>query len=92
MKKALIAAAVASVFLFSSVASAASCGTSYKFKAYVKNANGTYSLAITTTSASYLIGQIAANPSYSGYVKGQDLVCDGYDFWRFKNGTWSPAR
>jgi len=92
MKKALIAIAVAITFLFAGSVSAASCGTSYKFKAYVKNPNGTYSLVITTTSASYLIGQIAANPSYSGYVKGQDLVCDGYDFWRFKNGSWSPAR
>lgn len=92
MKKAIIAALVATTFMFAGSVSAASCGQSYKFKAYIKNPNGTYSLALTTTSASYLIGQIAANPSYSGYVKGQDLVCDGYDFWNFANGKWSPAR
>jgi len=92
MKKLFLAATIAAVVLFSSVASAASCNTSYKFKAYIKNPNGSYSLVLTTTSASYLIGQIAANPQYSGYVKGQDLVCDGYDFWNFANGKWSPAR
>lgn len=92
MKKAIIVAFVASVVLFSGVSSAASCNTEYQFKAYALQANGSYQLVLTTTNANYLISQIEANPQLSGYVKGRDLVCDGYDFWHFANGSWWPSR
>lgn len=89
MNKIILAVAL---FFIVGTANAASCQTEYQFKAYAQQPNGSYQLMLTTTNANYLISQIEANPSLWGYVKGRDLVCDGYDFWHFGSGNWWPSR
>lgn len=78
--------------LFGAHVNAADCNTQYQFKAYKLETNGSYSLKLTTTNANYLISWVQSHPTWWGYVKGQDLVCDGYDFWSYGGGNWWPAR
>lgn len=88
MKRAILVTLVTFGLLFTGVSNAATCNTSYLFKAYVyQPSTGTYYLALTTTSEPYLDSQIEAYPTIKGYVIGRDQICDGYDFWSFANGT-----
>lgn len=90
-KAALVLAVLVALFIGSGAqAQAAGCGEQFNFKVYKWN-GGSYSLIMTTTNANLAINYIQTTPYPSGYVRGHDLVCDGYQFWSFANGTyWDP--
>lgn len=88
----LVLAVLATLFIGASTqAQAANCGEQFNFQVYKWN-GVRYDLVMTTTSSGLVISYIQTQPYPSGYIRGRDLVCDGYQFWNYANGTYWDSR
>lgn len=90
MKKFVLALAVIAA-LFSFNTQAANCGEQFNFQVYKWN-GVRYNLVMTTTNTNMVLTYIQTQPYPSGYIRGRDLVCDGYQFWIYSNGTYRDSR